>query len=112
MAKVFGFDRIRRSVAEGRMEIGGVVIDEPAFEGREEGGRAGPLAQPDQLLLEGPEEPLGVGVALGVAIAGEGLPDAHGGAGAHEGELAAVVGHQVDACAPPCRWSRPTWRGW
>ena len=70
MAKVFGFDRIRRSVAEGRMQIGGVVIDEPAFEGREEGGRAGPFAQPDQLLLEGPEEPLGVGVALGVAIAG------------------------------------------
>src|SRR6478735_7859379 len=100
MAKVFGFDRIRRSVAEGRMEIGGIVIDEPAFEGREKGDRAGPLTQPDQLLLEGPEEPLGVGVALGVAIAGEGLPDAHGGAGAHEGErgrLAAPRAHTSPA---------------
>jgi hypothetical protein len=58
--------------------------------------------EPDQLLLQGPQEALGVGVALGVVVAREGLADAERGAGAHEGDrgrLAAVVGHQVDAPA-------------
>ena len=73
MAEMLGFDRIRRSVAERRMEVAGVVVGKPEVERFEEGGRTGPLVQPDQLLLQGPQEPLGVGVALGVAVAGEGL---------------------------------------
>jgi hypothetical protein len=59
---------------------------DPVVEGLEEGARAGPLAEPDQLLLQRPEEPLGIGVALGIAVAGGGLADVDRCAGAHEGE--------------------------
>jgi hypothetical protein len=48
---MLGFDDIRRSVAERQMAIAGVVVGKPAVEGGEEGGRAAPFAQPDQLLL-------------------------------------------------------------
>jgi hypothetical protein len=51
------------------MQIAGVVLGEPAIEGLEEGGRAGPLVQLHQLLLQGPQEALGVGVAFGIAVA-------------------------------------------
>jgi hypothetical protein len=53
---MLGFDDVPRSVAERRMEIAGVVVGKPAVEGFEEGGRAGPLAEPDQLLLQRPED--------------------------------------------------------
>jgi hypothetical protein len=48
------------------MEVGCVVVGEPALERREKGGWAGSLAQPDQFLLESHEEALAVGVALGL----------------------------------------------
>src|ERR671918_1286633 len=104
---MLGFDDIRGSVTERRMEVAGVVGGEPAVEGFEESGRTGPLVQPHQLLFQGPQEALGVGVALGIAVAGEGLADAQGGAGAHEGErgwLTAVIGHQVHALALDAIW--------
>ena len=71
MAEVFGFHGIRRSITERRMPVVGVVVGKPAVECREERDRAGPLAQPHQLLLERPEEALGVGVTLGVVVARE-----------------------------------------
>jgi hypothetical protein len=40
---MLGFDGIRRSVAERRIEMGGVVVGKPAIEGSEEGAGAGPL---------------------------------------------------------------------
>jgi hypothetical protein len=67
------------------VQVAGVVTADALIQACEEGGPAGPPpCSQTSSLLERPDEPLSVGVALGVAVAREGLADAHGGAVAHK----------------------------
>src|SRR3989338_10279677 len=94
--------RLGRPIPETRMQITDVERLEPRGEGLvyREGTR--PLAQPEALLFQRSNRPLGVGVALRVVVAGESLGDAElaaGGQEAHRGGLTAVVAHQVQGLA-------------
>ena len=91
-----------RPIPETRMQIADVERLEPPREGIPHREGAGPLAQPEAFLLEGADAALGVGVALRVVVAGEGLGDAElaaGGQEAHRGRLTAVVAHQMQRLA-------------
>ena len=91
-----------RPIPETRMQIADVERLEPPGDGIGQFEGAGPLAQPDALLLQRTDRPLGVGVALGVVVAREGLLNPQGPTGgqeAHRGRLTAIVAHQVQRVA-------------
>ena len=91
---MLAFHLVGRPVAQGGMQI---VLIEPLDPAAHLLGHfvlVLPLPQPQQLFLHRPDRPLGVGVALGVAVAGEGLADSQVVTGPHERHrrrLAAVV---------------------
>ncbi len=84
------------------MQIADVERLEPSGDGLGQLEGAGPLAQPETLLLERADAAFGVGVALRVVVARERLGDAELATGAHERNrsgLATVVRHQVQRVA-------------
>ena len=98
MADPLLFTRLGRPIPETRMQIADVELLEPPGASVSQLERAAPLAQPEALFFERADAALGVGVTLGIVVAGEGLRDAELAARAHEGDrgrLAAVVRHQV-----------------
>ena len=77
-----------------------VAINEPAFKRAHYRKGTGPVLQPETLLLEGAHDALGIGVALGIIIAGQGLIDAQRRARLDEGQrrrLIAVIAHERQA---------------
>jgi len=80
-----------------------VVVLDPRSEGTDSGERPGPLMPPEVLLFQRAPHPLGVGIALRIVIAREGLMNAQRVArppACHRGGLTAVVAHQAQAVAP------------
>lgn len=65
------------------MPIVAVVPSDPPCERLFEPDRAGPFPKPEQFFIERPHEAFRFRVALGVVVAGEGLPDAQGATGLH-----------------------------
>ena len=81
------------------MPVTGVVPLNPCGERLFQLQRTGPLAEPEQLFLEGPHEPFRIRVPLRVVVTGEGLGDTQGRRGLHEGErggLTAIVTHEME----------------
>jgi len=76
-------ERFRRPVAESRVQVFGVVANDPSCQGIQEAAGTRKLINPDQLLLQRTHEPLGIRIALGVQVASEGLIDAHDPADSH-----------------------------
>ena len=68
-------------VTQRRVKIATVVVLDPNNQFVNELDGAFPLMQPDEFLFEGTHEPLGIGVAFGVVVTGEGLADAEALAG-------------------------------
>lgn len=80
------------------MQVLPVIIFDPVFQVFDKFIVARPLREPEAFLFHGAHKPLGVGVALRVAIARKGLVYAERAARLHEAYgcwLAPVVGHQV-----------------
>ena len=74
-----------------------MVVCNPDVQCPHEGSRTRPRRQPEAFFCERAQHPLGVRMALGVVIAGEGWPDPQAVAGLHEGLrrwLTPVVTHQ------------------
>ena len=97
------FTRLGRPIPETRMQVADVELLEPPGDGIGQFKGAAPLPQPHAFLLERADAALGVGVALGIVVAGEGLRDPQLATGTHEGDrggLAAIVRHQVQAVPP------------
>ena len=86
------------------MGVKGVVfVLDPDSQFFEKDKRARPFAEPDELFFHGAVDTLGIGVALGIVVAGEGLMNPQLGANLHKllgGGLAAVVAHEVKSLAP------------
>jgi hypothetical protein len=77
-----------------------VVVCNPDVQRTDNGQRMDPLLQPEAFFCECPHDSLGIRVAFGIVIAGEGLQNPQGAAGLREGQrgwLAAVVTHQGQA---------------
>ena len=95
-------ERLGRPIPEAGMQIADVERLKPPSDviRQREGTR--PLPQPEALLLERANTALGIGVALRVVVAGEGLGDVQrpaGGQEAHRGRLTAVIAHQMQRLA-------------
>jgi hypothetical protein len=81
----------------------GVLVREPGPRGPAQPARAGPLVPPQALLLQGAHHACGLGLALGVMVAGECLPAPQGAAGLPPGaggRLPSLIAHEGQ-CRPP-----------
>ena len=79
-----------------------VVGGDPRLKHTGEGDRTSPCVQPEAFLLPRAHHPLGVGVPLGVVIAGKGLLDPQRPTSPHKGHrrrLTAIITHQRQALA-------------
>ncbi len=80
------------------MQVLGVLPLDPRTERELQFDRACPLVEPEEFLLEGPHESFRIRVPLRIVVSGEGLHDAEGRRGCHEGDggrLTAVITHEV-----------------
>ena len=94
---VVSFELPGRLVAQSGMQVMRVVRGDPSAQGTDEGKGTAPFLEPEALLLEGAHQALGIGIALGIVLAGKGLMDAQGTTRLDEGQrrrLAAVIAHQ------------------
>ncbi len=80
------------------MQVLGVLPLDPRTERELQFDGACPLTEPEEFLIEGPHESFLIRVYLRIVVAGEGLRDAEGRRGCHEGDagrLTAVITHDV-----------------
>jgi hypothetical protein len=83
-----------------------IIVGDPAVKSPDQGEGAGPLLQPEACLFDRTPHPLGIGITLGVVIAGKGLLDPQDTASFHEGPrgwLTPMVTHQGHVLAPSAR---------
>jgi hypothetical protein len=86
-----------RFIAQGRVQIMRVLLNNPTLECPAQLEVVGPFLRPQAFLFEGTYDPLRVSIAFWVVLAGKGLPNPQSTAGLHKGcrsRLAAVVAHQ------------------
>jgi hypothetical protein len=80
-----------------------IIVGDPAAKSTDQGEGAGPLLQPEAFLVARTHHPLGIGMTLGVVVAGQGLLAPQETASFHEGprgRLPPMVTHQGHVLAP------------
>lgn len=100
---VFSFKLPGRLVAQGGVQVVLIVRWDPGVQGTDQGKGTGPFLEPEAFFFERAHQALGVGIALGIVVAGKGLLDPQGATGIHEGarrRLTAVVTHEGQSLLP------------